>query len=62
MIGETFVGENYGDDKLLFDAIAPYVENDSYIQMHGEDGDLWRWIFKDEKFKQVSAKITFEED
>ena len=33
-----FSGEKYGDDMLLFKAIAKYVEKDSYITMRGEDG------------------------
>lgn len=29
----------------IFNIIAPYVEAGSYLQMQGEDGDIWRWYF-----------------
>lgn len=34
-----------GDEKRLFNAIAPYVKPGSYIQMTGGDGIMWRWAF-----------------
>jgi len=40
-----FEGEKLGDDLVLFKALAPYVEDDSFIEMHGEDGNTWRWSF-----------------
>lgn len=55
-----FNGEKLGDDKLLFDAIAPYVEAGSYIEMQGEDGAIWRWIFDGKTCREVTAKIVFE--
>jgi hypothetical protein len=42
-----FHGEKLGDDSYLWDAIAPFVESGSYLQMAGEDGNSWRWCFKD---------------
>ena len=29
----------------MFNCIATFVEDGSYIEMVGEDGDLWRWVF-----------------
>jgi hypothetical protein len=40
-----FTGEKSGDDYILFNAIAPYVRDGSYISMRGEDHYLWRWFF-----------------
>lgn len=37
---------HYGLDALLF-AIAPFVEDDSYIQMTSEDQLSWVWYFQD---------------
>ena len=42
-----FRGEKLGDDEVLFEAIAPFVESGSFIQMSGEDGHGWRWCFDD---------------
>jgi hypothetical protein len=44
-----FTGEKLGQDKLLFDVIAPFVRDGSYITMIGEDGFKWKWIFKNKQ-------------
>lgn len=59
MVYLDFEGEKLGDDKLFFDTIAPYVEDGSYIEMGGEDGFIWRWIFENGKCTEKEAKITF---
>jgi hypothetical protein len=43
--GVQFEGEKSGEEKYLWDAIAPFVEPGSYIEMQGEDGVTWRWVF-----------------
>ena len=55
-----FEGEKSGDDLIIFSAIAPYVEDGSYIEMQGEDDFRWRWVFKNGQCKEVAAKITVE--
>jgi hypothetical protein len=54
-----FYGEKLGDDKVLFDAIAPWVKDDSYIQMSGEDGSVWRWVFSEGKCTEQNAKLVW---
>jgi len=39
--------------------IAPYVEDGSYIEMSGEDGAMWRWVFKHGECHEISAVITW---
>jgi hypothetical protein len=58
--GINFDGEKYGDDGILFNAIAPYVEAGSYIEMVGEDGAKWRWIFDGETCEEKQATISWE--
>lgn len=60
IININFIGEKLGDDINLFEAIAPFVEDGSYIEMSGEDGDIWRWVFEDGKCIEKNAIITFE--
>ena len=55
-----FCGEKLGCDKDLFDIIAPFVKEDSYIQMYGECGCIWRWVFDDGKCIEKEANISFE--
>lgn len=55
-----FEGDKLGDEETLFDAIAPYVKDGSYLEMSGEDGARWRWGFEDGKCKEREAHIDFE--
>lgn len=41
----TFIGEELGDDQKVFEILSPFM-NDGYIEMMGEDGDIWRWVFE----------------
>lgn len=55
-----FIGEKLGDDEHLFTAIAEFVRNGSYIEMRGEDGSRWRWIFTDGKVTEKVAKMIWD--
>ena len=50
-----FTGQKYGSKAVFFDALAPYVEDGSYIAFDGEDGDAWEWRFNNGKVKQIYA-------
>lgn len=58
----TFEGQNSGDEKILFTAIAPFVREGSYIEMVGEEGDLWRWTFKGGQMEEQSGRISFGDE
>jgi hypothetical protein len=55
----AFEGEKKGQDEILFAAIAPFVEEGSYVTMMGEDMDVWRWFFVDGKCFAQYAEMTF---
>lgn len=56
-----FNGEKYGgDEEAVLEIIAPYVENDSYIQMQGEEGEQWRWIFDNGEVIEKYATLIWE--
>ncbi len=40
-----FRGQKAGDDHLLFDAMAPFVEDDCSLVIEDEDGAIRRWVF-----------------
>lgn len=40
-----FLGENIGHCHFMFQAIAPFVEEGSYLQFEGEDGERWGYHF-----------------
>jgi hypothetical protein len=54
-----FCGEKLGDDMYILEAIAPYVADGSFIEMQGEDGSLWRWLFEKGGVKEVAATISW---
>lgn len=60
IIDFDFYGENLGDDTVLFNAIAEFVEKGSYIKMKGDDGQIWKWIF--DGFFMEEIIIGFEEN
>ena len=55
-----FLGEKLGDDSLLFEAIAPFVEHRSYIEMVGEDNARWRWLFWRGELREEVPTILWE--
>ncbi len=55
----AFAGEKIGDEMKLFGAIAPFVEKGSFIEMDGEDGCMWRWVFDGMTCKEISPTITW---
>lgn len=57
-----YLGEKLGDEVVLFNAIAPYM-NDGEIIMQGEDGTMWKWRFKDGEFKEIGVRdIMWDDD
>jgi len=61
IVGIEFCGEKMGDDNHIFKAIAEFVEDGSFIQMRGEDGDQWRWKFSGGKCEEEHANVSWEE-
>ena len=56
-----FLGEKWNEDHLkLFQLVAPYVPAGCYIQMQGEDGEMWRWVFDGKDCKEVTPEIRWE--
>lgn len=53
-----FIGEKIGDDEVLFNALAPFVERGSYIEMEGEDGNYWKWVFN-KKLTSLEGKVVY---
>ncbi len=56
-----YMGNKLGDDRLLFDAIAPFVQAGSFIEMSGEDGTIWRWYFDGKRCEKVIGQIVFNQ-
>jgi hypothetical protein len=54
-----FDHDKMGQEDLLFDTIAPCVRAGSYLDMEGEEGDLWRWYFDGEQMLDQTGKVTY---
>jgi D-mannonate dehydratase len=59
IVGIEYESDSMRGDEDMLDALAPFVENGSYLQMNGEEGEIWRWVFKDGKLYSVQAELTF---
>lgn len=62
IIGLQFEGEKLGDDFLMFQVLAPFVEEGSFIEMQGEDGWFWLWKFKNGACVELTGEIKYPDD
>lgn len=54
-----FIGEKLGSDEIIFNSIAQYVEDGSYIEYSGEDTDMWRYVFENGKMQEKYPTIIW---
>ncbi|MDR0287809.1 MAG: DUF4262 domain-containing protein [Clostridiales bacterium] len=54
--------DKLGDEFDMFQKIASYVDEGSFLEYMGEDGAKWRWIFKNGKCIEVKASSTWSEE
>lgn len=55
---DYLAGEKLGDDFEIFKIIAPFV-NDGYIEMIGEDGSKWRWVFENGECNEIYPSVEW---
>jgi len=51
-------GKLTSQDEFLFE-IAPFVKSGSYLQMIGEDNEMWRWVFYKGKFEEILPEVIW---
>ena len=52
--------EKYCDeDRIIFETIAPFVADGSFVQYMGEDGYMWRYTFKNGKCIEQYPEIKW---
>lgn len=54
--------EYLGNETILFHTLAPFVKPGSFIQMLGEDGELWRWVFNETICKEIKPTINWSKE
>jgi hypothetical protein len=57
--GVQFEASKAGDEEVLFGALAPFVEDGSYIEMQGEEGEIWRYTFRGGVLHEEVGQVTF---
>lgn len=56
----AFEGEKLGDEVTLFNALAPFVKAGSYIEMHGDEETMWRWVFENGEMIEKNPTVTWD--
>ena len=57
-----FNGEKLGDEEIILNSIAPYVESGSYITFEGEEGERWKWKFVDGILEEIGGHWVFDDE
>lgn len=60
VVGLSLANEKVGDEEAMFTAIAPFVDAGSYLEIGGEDGEVWRWAFDGSTVRTLAAVVSFE--
>jgi hypothetical protein len=56
-----FTGEKWGNDEVLFNAIAPFVQEGGEIRCIGEGNYQWKYVFKGGKCRELEGKVVYED-
>lgn len=59
--GDLFIGmfsNKCGDEGTFLQAVAPFVEDGSYIEWQGEDGSMWKNTFNNGKMETQHATFS----
>lgn len=55
-----FDGGKMGDEDQMFEAIAPFVRQGSYLDFRGEEDAVWRWEFTGQSMIEKSGRVVFD--
>lgn len=56
---DYFSGEKLGQEDLMLQEIAPYVDEGGFIECRGEDNAIWRWYFDGKKIIEQTGTVTY---
>lgn len=48
-------------DLPVLQAVAPYVRDKSFILVHGEEQDAWKWVFENGTCRAISPTLVWRE-
>jgi hypothetical protein len=55
IINVEYEGGKLGEDEEIWGVFAPFIRSGSFIEMEGEDGECWRWVFDGKECHHVPA-------
>lgn len=61
VVNLIFEGEKIGQEDNLWDQIAPWVQDGSHLTCQGEDGDMWRWTWREGRLYTVEAQVVYDD-
>lgn len=54
-----FCNDKAGEEARIFTTLAPFVDSGCYIEIRGEDGDRWRYVFDGHSMKTVRPTVVW---
>lgn len=55
-----FTGDRYSEYyPLIFSLLAPFVTSGSWVEMQGQEGEIWRWEFTDGEVYEQEGIIAW---
>lgn len=57
---EVYVDNKIGQEDVLLEFLAPYLEDGSHLRYRGEDGDLFGWRVQDGALLEERATVTWD--
>ena len=63
--GDLYSLEGYSDkagsEEEWLSVLAPFVESGSYIEVSGENSEIWRWTFNNRQFENQTAHLCWKD-
>ena len=60
--GFEFIGEKLRNDREFWDTVAPFVEEGCYLEIEGDDLEIWRWKFRNGKVIVQYPMFLWDDD
>jgi len=60
--GFEFIGEKLRNDREFWDTVVPYVEEGCYLEVEGDDLEIWRWKFRNGKVIVQYPTFLWDDD
>jgi hypothetical protein len=53
--------DKVGNEDVLFEVLAPYIDAGGYVEWRGEDGSHWMWMFDGTAMKVLDGEVVYNE-